>query len=352
MHRILSIFFVVVCTALAWWALELQGKLVLKEKEILTLRKERDAAQAAEKVARAELAPLQENAERLRKERDEALGNPKGAAVADAASPIAPAAEDSASRLIGGILKQMDSPEMKNMIRSQQTAETRKTYGKLLKRWNLSPAESDTVLTILAEREMGDISDVLSLASGKADKDTVESIGKSLEEGKTKADERLKAVLGDERMKELEAFDTDQEREQTVGRYAEHLDIGGSPLHPEQRVQLADLIKKEGSDAPHEQEQISALATGSMTDEQLAKLRKATEERQARITQKAAAFLSPDQVSGLQSAFREENNEQDSSFRFLREMMKEAKPGESAIRVAPKVHVEIKTGSSIIPAKP
>ena len=330
----------------------MQGKLVFKEKELLTLRKERDAAQAAEKVARAELAPLQENAERLRKERDEALGNPKGSIAGNAVSPATPDAGDSAAGFIGDLLKQMDSPEMKNMIRSQQTAETRKTYGKLLKRWNLSPAESDTVLNILADRELGDISEVLSLASGKATQETVESIGKSLEQGKTKADERLKAVLGAARMEELEAFDAEQEREQTVGRYSEHLDINGSPLNQQQRTQLADLIHKEGSDSSHEQEELAALATGSVTDEQLAKLRKATEERQARITQKAAAFLSPDQVSGLQSAFREENDEQDLSFRLLRDMTKDAKPGESAIRVAPKVHVEIKTGSSVIPAKP
>lgn len=352
MHRVLSIFFVVVCTALAWWALELQGKLVFKEKELLTLRKERDAAQAAEKLARAEIAPLQENIERLRKERDEARGTSKDLIAAPADSPATPEAEDLAAGLIGSLLKQLDSSEMKDMVRSQQSAETRKTYGKLLKRWNLSPAESDTVLNILADRELGDISGVLSLASGKADKDSIESLGKSLEEGTSKANEKLKAVLGAGRMKELEAFDAEQEREQTVGRYSEHLDISGSPLSPQQRTQLADLIKNEGGESAGEAEDLVALANGSATDEGLAKLRKATEERQARITQKASAFLSPDQVSGLQSAFREENNEQDSSFRFLRGMMKDAKPGTPNIHVAPKVRVEIKSGASVIPAKP
>lgn len=219
MHRVLSIFFVVVCAALAWWLLELQAKLVFKEKELLTLRTERDAALAAEKLARTEIMPLQENAERLRKERDEARAGSNGSVVSTVGLPAVAEAADSAGGSFSGLLKQMDSPEMKNMIRSQQTAETRKAYGKLLKRWNLSSAESETVLNILTDRELGDISEILSLANGTADQQTVESIGESLEKGKSKADERLKAVLGAERMKELAAFDAEQEREQIVSRY-------------------------------------------------------------------------------------------------------------------------------------
>ena len=53
MYRFLTIAFLFIGMALAFWALDLQGKLVLKERDILTLRKERDAALAAEKAARS-----------------------------------------------------------------------------------------------------------------------------------------------------------------------------------------------------------------------------------------------------------------------------------------------------------
>ena len=54
MYRFLANAFLFIAMALAFWALDLQEKLVLKEKDLLMLRKERDAAVAAEKAARAE----------------------------------------------------------------------------------------------------------------------------------------------------------------------------------------------------------------------------------------------------------------------------------------------------------
>ena len=53
MYRFLTISFLFIGMALAFWALDLQGKLVLKERELLVLRKERDAAIAALKEARS-----------------------------------------------------------------------------------------------------------------------------------------------------------------------------------------------------------------------------------------------------------------------------------------------------------
>lgn len=117
-------------------------------------------------------------------------------------------------------------------------------------------------------------------------------------------------------------------------------------------MQLAELISKEGGGSAGQHEELSSVATGTATDEQIATLRKTTEERQSRITQKASAFLSPDQLNGLQTAFREENDEQESSLKFVREMRKGANPGAPAIHVSPKVRVEIKSSSSVIPAKP
>lgn len=315
MHRILSVFFLVLSMGLAWWALELQSKLLFKEKALVLLRNERDAANTAARQATADAAPLRENIERLQKERDEAR-----TLAENSPTPAAPTADPNAVAF-GGLLKQMDSPEMKNMMRSQQLAETRKQYGPLLKRWALSPADADTVLDFLIEKEIGDVSGVFSAING-APGDLVASMEKKAAD--TKA--HLKTVLGDEKMKELETFEDEIEQTNTVGRYADHLDVSGFPLSAPQRTQLSESIKSE-SGSPKDKdaaelEEIQMLANGKIDDAALAKLNKREEDKQMRIVQKAKGFLSPDQVSGLQSAFREENQEREAGMKMVGQFMK------------------------------
>ncbi len=339
MYRVLTICFLVVSMALAWWALELQSKLVFKELEVRTLRKERDAAQAAEKRARADIAPLQEDVARLKKERDDAQ-------TTASASPAAPV-EDVNAGLLGGLLKQMDSPEMKNMMRSQELAAVRKEYAALLKRWNLPPADAETVLNFLTDREMGAGLDALSaFGPNGAPSDLAEKIEKRQSENK----ERLKTLLGAERMAELESFEQEKGRADVIARYAEHLDITGSPLNPQQRTQLAELIRAEtGTDTERAAAEAAEmkLIAGGVTDETIAKMRKDSETQQSRIIQKAGSILTPDQVSGLQSAFREENDEQESSMKMVKQLLKEG--GGAAIGGA---KVQVKTQVLPSPKQP
>ena len=327
MYRILTIAFLFISMSLAWWALELQAKLVVKEKALFDLRKERDTAQSAEKQANSAVAPLRENVARLQKERDAA----RQVAAQSPTQVSKLEAEDPNAGLLGGLLKQMDSPEMKTMMRSQQLAANRKEYGPLLKRWNLPPADADIVLNFLTDKE-----DAFSSTSGDA-----------------AANVNFKSILGDARMKELEAFEQAQSRTRAVGRYAEHLDISGFPLNAEQSNQLADIIQTaEGT--PTEQGQIETeemrlLSSGAIDEATLAKIRKRDEDKQSRIIQKAKLFLSPDQVSGLQSAFREENQERDASMKMVGEIMKAGGaasgtvlPWNSRMQIQTKVTIPLK----------
>lgn len=322
MHRILTYTFLCISMALAWWALELQTKLVIKEKQIADLRK---AAETAEAKAKAELAPLNENVARLTTERDEARAAAGKVAVAslESATPKAASGDENAN-VLGGLLKQMDSPEMKQMMRSQQLAGVRKEYSALFKKWALSPTDMDAVLSVLTDKEMGGASEALSLFSGKPDAKSVTDLTETIKRHETDSKERLKSILGEARLKELETFDLEKEKDQIVGRYSEHLDIAGFPLNPQQRNQLAEILKEESTarTPAGDAEELALLTSGGMTDETLAKFRKGEEEKQSRIIDKAKGVLSPDQVSGLQSAFREQNQEQEAGMKMVRQMMK------------------------------
>ena len=345
MHRILTYTFLCISIALAWWALELQAKLVVKEKQLAELHSARGSAQAAATQAKALLAPLHENIARLTVERDEARAAAGKVAVASAesAAPAAPA-DDVNANILGGFLKQMDSPEMKQMMRSQQLAGVRKEYSALFRKWALSPADMDAALNALTDKEMGGASEALSLVGGTADAKAVTDLSEKIKNQETQSKERLKSILGEERMKEMEQFDREKEKEQIVGRYSEHLDIVGFPLNPQQRNQLAEIIQSEsGTDAAKsEAEELALLTGGGMTDEALAKYRKEEEDKQSRIVRKAAGILSPDQMSGLQSAFREQNQEQEAGMKMVGQLLK-AGGGASGAVIQGSPGIQVKT---------
>lgn len=278
MYRFLTIAFLFIGMALAFWALDLQGKLVLKERDLLTLRKERDAAIAAAKAARAEIAP------------------PRLHDGADQAGPDVNAA------LLGAALKQIDSPEMQAMLRTQSLAAARTEYGPLLQPWNLSAADSETVLGLLAE------------------------------DYSAAARERLTTLIGEARVKELEAFEQERGRDEALGRYSEHLDILGFPLSEPQRAQLNAIFRADGGGI---WANIEPKEEGNFSDELIAKLRRKNEEQQSRILQKASGTLTPDQVNALHSAFREQNEASETGMRAVRQLLNDgdkAKPIPTAPR--------------------
>jgi hypothetical protein len=344
MHRILSIFFLVTSMALAWWALELQAKLVVKEKQIHDLRKANEAALAAEKNAKSENAPLSENIARLTKERDDARAS-AGANVTSrkGATDSAPTHEDANANLLSGLLKQMDSPEMKEVMRTQQLSSIRKEYAALLKKWNLSPADAEAFLNVMADKELGGASEALSIINGTQDEKAVAALVENTKKREAEAKERIKSILGEERMKEIDAFDKERERDQVVSRYSEHLDIAGFPLNAQQRNQLSEVMQGEVSSKLEDQAaEMEMLSSGNISDETIAKMRRREEEKQTRIIQKATGFLSPDQVAGLQSAFREQNQEQEAGLKMMTQFMKSGSGAKGGI-INGGAKVEIKT---------
>ena len=75
MNRIIVVTLLGVALALAWWALDSRSQSRRRESELAALRRAHDEAATAADKARSELSPMQENIDRLKKERDEALRN-------------------------------------------------------------------------------------------------------------------------------------------------------------------------------------------------------------------------------------------------------------------------------------
>ena len=158
------------------------------------------------------------------------------------------------------------------------------------------------------------------MAAGKLDEKSIAQQEERQAKAKEESNARLKSLLGDERYAQFEAANVRREELQAVSSYRDHLESAGAPLTNEQRDALAKIVITEKPDENDWHQEDVEFFTQGMTDGQIARIRQRQEAAQARIAQQAADFLSPDQVSALQAAFRAELEEQDLALKLARNL--------------------------------
>gem|GEM_PF-3262984 len=106
------------------------------------------------KQSQSELAALKERNTFLTSERDK-LRDRKGE-LPETAFSCPPETNTPASAKpptsAEGIAKKMQGPEMKKMMRSQMERQTRKSFGDILLKWNVSTTDTDLVMSLLIDR--------------------------------------------------------------------------------------------------------------------------------------------------------------------------------------------------------
>ncbi len=336
MQRVLATALVVLSACLGWWALDLRERLSSAESMLFSLRTEHDAAKKETALAQPAAEPLRANIARLTDERDRAReAQPLGGAPAETSAPAGQEPNPFAN-----LLQNMDSPEMRKMLRGQAVAEARTEYAALVKKWALSPRDAEQFIQLVADRDFSDVADAMShFKDGAADDKKIAEMETKDEARKKENAARLKSLLGDKRAGELEAFDSDKEQQSTVSRYSDHLTTAGFPLDAHQQEELANIIRAadaethgESSASQRAMDELAELKAG-MTDEAVAAGRLKDEAQQRRVTDRAAGLLSPDQISALQAAYREENDEKEMTMKFMGQMMKT----ETQISVRPRL---------------
>ena len=345
MQRALIVVLVLISAALTWWALNLQGRLATAEGALFSLRNEHDVAQKVAAVAKAETEPLRANIARLTEERDRAKAMAKVTLPAEAARPVEPE-----PNLLGGLLQSMDSPVMRKMMRGQAVAEARKDYATLVKKWRLSPKDADQFVQFITDRDFDDTEDAMAfLKDGTIDEKQMAEMEKKEAERVKESATRLKALLGEQRLAELEKFDAEKEHLLSVARYGDQLTAAGFPLDAKQQEELGNILRTaaaaDGEKTPSQRklEEAAAFAVG-FTEESIAAERKKDEAVQRQIITRAAGLLNPDQISALQSAFNDENDEKEMGLKFAGQIMKSG-----ALKEAPGGKAEVKTQVIIHP---
>jgi hypothetical protein len=298
--RVSTLVLLALIAALAAYAFSLRSKLTALE--------------------RASAAPRAPETPRLALEHAPASDRPEPATPGlETTPPSTP--EDAQSA--GGIAAALGTPEMRQLVRLEALGEAKKGYADLLKRWNLSQTEADQFLQFVADRDSADAADALSmLATGKLDESAIAEQEERQVKAKAESAAQLKVLLGEQRYAEFEQARARREQLQAVSSYRDHLEAAGAPLTHEQRDALAKIVMAEKPDQNDWLPEDVEFFTQGMADESLAKIRQRLEAAQARITQHAAGFLSPDQVSALQAAFRAELDEQDVALKLARNLFR------------------------------
>ena len=336
MQRTLIAVLVLISTALTWWALDLQARLATAESALFSLRNEHVAALKTAAVAAAEAEPLRANIARLTEERDRAK------ATAKAPPPAATLAETVEPDLLGGLLQNMDSPEMRKMMRGQAVAEARKEYAALVKKWALSPKDAEQFAQFIADRDFVDTGDVMAfLKDGVLDEKKVAEMEKKEAERAKESAARLKALLGEQRLAELERFDMDKEHIANVARYGDQLTTAGFPLDAKQQEELSNILRTAAAEGGKKRPEAAAF-TAVFTEESIAAARQKEEAVQRQVITRATGLLNPDQISALQAAFKDENDEKEMGLKFAGQMMKsgalkETPSGKAEVITRPKL---------------
>lgn len=320
--RIIILCLAAACAGLGIYLICLRSDLASLRGELAATRRQRDEVQKGGDVARAQLAPLQENVARLTKERD---GLRERASLGDAGVTAGKGAAKEQPYV--GFAQAFATPEMRQMVRREAMNEARKGFSELLKKWSLPPGEANQFLEFVADRDSADTSDALAmLATGRLDGKSIAEQEAKQEKMRQENNARLKALLGAERYAEFEAADAREAENQAVSTYRDHLESAGSPLSEEQRSALAKIVTREKPDEDDWQPEDVEFFTKGMTDAQISKLRQRQEAAHGRITQQATSFLSPDQIAALQAAFRTELEEQDLALKMARTFFQTTAP--------------------------
>ena len=293
--------------------------LIAEEQRIGALRQSvaqlhKDAAAAQEQMSRdgAELKKLRERStalgsesEQLRAHLTDARG---GAPEAAAGSGAVAGKTGDPAGWMKGVAKMFKDPEMKKMMRTQQSMGIRMMYGDLAKELGLSSAEADKVIELLADRQMEASAKAMeSMDGGEKDPAKLEQAGRDAQQVVTDYEEKLAAALGPEKKAKLDQFERTLGDRMAMQQYQSSFASTGQPLDDTQRAGLLQIMTEERMRTPAGpldpgSKDVAASMKAMQSGEALEKSLETQRQLQQRVFARAHTVLTPDQMNAFETA--------------------------------------------------
>ncbi len=303
-------------------ALVCAAVLIAEEQRIGGLRQslaqlQKDTTAAQEQMNRddAELKKLRERSTALASESEqlrEHLTEAKAAAPDAAAGATAASAgakkDDPQAGWMKGMAKMFRDPEMKKVMRTQQSMGLRMMYGDLGKELGLSTADTDKLLELIADRQM-DASEKAMASIDGAEKDPAKlaQAGQDAQQVVADYEEKLKALLGPEKMTKLNEFERTMGDRMALQQYSGSFSAAGQPLDATQRTGLLQIMKEERLKTPAGpldpgSKDVAASMKAMQSGDALEKSLETQRQLQQRVFDRAHTVLTPDQMNAFAEA--------------------------------------------------
>jgi hypothetical protein len=298
----------VVALTLGVLAYFLNGKVAKLDAENAALRGELAATRAEiqnsatiRKKSEDDIATAVENSKRLAAERDAALAK---TVEAPAASPAAEKPATAGADLTKGLAEMFKGEQGKQMLKAQSEMGARMMYGDFTRK--LDPATADAVMALLAERQ-GMMASAGIDAMNAADPAAARA---KIQEQKAEFDKRLKGMIGEDKMAELESYERTVGDRMMFGQVESQFSSAGTPLTSEQRESVLSLMAQERLKIPRSPlEQGNSDPTEGMRalqdDKIVADWLKTEEQLHNRVLSQANGILTPDQVNTFSKSLQQ-----------------------------------------------
>lgn len=297
--------------------------LIAEEQRIGALRQSvaqlhKDAAAAQEQMNRdgAELkklrersAALESESEQLRAHLTEArAGAPEAAAGGAGAGGTAAGKTDDPASWMKGVAKMFKDPEMKKMMRTQQSMGIRMMYGDLAKELGLSSAEADKVIELLADRQMDASAKAMAgMDGGEKEPAKLGQAGRDAQQVVTDYEEKLTAALGPEKKAKLDQFERTLGDRMAMQQYQSSFASSGQPPDDTQRAGLLQIMTEERMRTPAGpldpgSKDVAASMKAMQSGEAMEKSLETQRQLQQRVFARAHTVLTPDQMNAFETA--------------------------------------------------
>ena len=312
MQRILTVLLAMTTAVGTWLAFQYHDQLAARDALIAALTVERDTARAGEKDALAKLDPLNENVDRLTRERDRLQAQakiqtqdpgPGGPMPGPGGGP------NSGRPDLTGMMAMIKTPEGKKMIQTQASNKVRAQYSELAKRLKLSPQDSTVLMGLLADRQTARTTARIN-SGGNFDQLTAETGSIDSE-----FNDKLKTTLGDEGFGQFSEYEKSVDERGAVGQIEDQFNTAGTPLDSTQKESLIQLMASEREKSPANpfdpaKNDPTAVLNALKNDTTYSAWETQQQDLKNRILQAAAKTLTPDQVNTLKQTLEQRTERQ------------------------------------------
>ena len=178
----------------------------------------------------------------------------------------------------------MEDPAMKDMMRRQQGLAIRGRYADFFRDLGFSEEEEAAMIELLLDKEMIGTELGVKMGATLSDEEN-QAIGKVIWEERSRIDEEIKALLGDENLGSYEMFEDSRQERQQMNTFKQNLKGKGLELSVEAEQQLMDAM--------YSTRKNFNFRTDFMVE---------SRQMHAQVAEKASAILSPDQLEAFKAS--------------------------------------------------